>query len=444
MAGQIARPRSITLVATLLAWSISVAASTITARADDCLAEPNSPAPAGSHWYYHLDKATQRKCWYVHAKDQSVQPAAAQATSDPASLPPGAAIPLEKPAPASARGPMSISPGDSAPPLPRVKGPAVKPQRASGAATDQSAQQGAQAATPQASPALSIQAPAPQASQSSQTSDQGATTRSVPAPAWPDDPPIATFKAQERTAPSSDSPTEFIQPTADTTADTPVSDDAKNTARGGVSPTNTAGTTTFASTMRVEMFAITALGLVVAGILLRVVMKISVMKVFGARRRGTTIDHHDFDRIDDLAHELDEDEHLHQRDALSEYLQRSKIPAAIDSKPRQPSRLGNDRPDITRESGSIDARQHEGHNDQLQHGSVSEADELIRHLQSSLTAAASDYRPHPALDAADESSESGRGKNGASQISDEIREREEVLERLRQDLDRLLQSPEVA
>src|SRR6516165_5566141 len=92
MPGQIPRPRSITLVATLLAWSISVAASTITARADDCLAEPNSPAPAGSHWYYRLDKATQRKCWYIHAKDKSVQPAAAQATSDQASLPPAAPI----------------------------------------------------------------------------------------------------------------------------------------------------------------------------------------------------------------------------------------------------------------------------------------------------------------------------------------------------------------
>ena len=216
---------SIALVATLLVWwCTGVGVLMNTASADDCLAEPNSPAPAGSHWYYHLDRATQRKCWYKHVKGQPVQPAAAQATSGPASLKPAALIPLEKPAPASASDPISISQGDSAPPLPRVKVPAVKPQRASvsGAATDQSAQQGAQEAIQQASPALSIQAPAPQASQPSQTSDQGATARSVPGYGlayW-------RFKAQERTAPSSDSPTEFIQPTADTTADTPVSDDA--------------------------------------------------------------------------------------------------------------------------------------------------------------------------------------------------------------------------
>jgi hypothetical protein len=180
---------SIALVATLLVWWCAVL--TNTASADDCLAEPNSPAPAGSHWYYHLDRAQA-------------------SASDP------------------------ISPGNSAPSLPRVEVPAVKPQRASvsGAARDQSAQQGAQEA-------ISIQAPAPQASQSSQTSDQGATTRSVPAPP---DPPIATFKAQERTAPPSDSPTEFIQPTADTTAGTSVPDDAKSTARDGGSTANAAGT----------------------------------------------------------------------------------------------------------------------------------------------------------------------------------------------------------
>ena len=51
-----------------------------TARADDCLAAPNSPAPQGSHWYYRLDWATQRKCWYVRAPGPPAQQAAAPAT----------------------------------------------------------------------------------------------------------------------------------------------------------------------------------------------------------------------------------------------------------------------------------------------------------------------------------------------------------------------------
>jgi hypothetical protein len=233
------------------------------------------------------------------------------------------------------------------------------------------------------------------------------------------------------------------------------------------------------------MFLIVALGLVVAGTLLRVVMKIAVMKIFPERRQGITVDRHDFDRIDGLAHELDEDQIVH-RDALSEYLQRSKIPAATDSKPRRPSRVGNDRQDIIRAGDSVshittkismrgdrridvdhreskwtddqqhesrsidppepdsieDRQQDEGRNDQRRHGSVSEVDELLHDLQSSLMAAASEHCPRPSPLQADDGW--SRGKDGPPQISHEIRETEEVLERLRRDLDRLLQSPKVA
>ena len=92
-----------------------------------------------------------------------------------------------------------------------------------------------------------------------------------------------------------------------------------------------------------------------------------------------------------------------------------------------------------------DRHQHEGRNDEQQHGSVREADELLDDFQSSLIVAASDHRLRSSsLQADDEWSNNGRGKDGASQTSDEIREREEVLERLRRDLDRLLRSPKVA
>ena len=487
MSGQIPRPKgSIALVATLVVWIVSFGASASSVRADDCLAEPNSPAPAGSHWYYHMDRATQRKCWYLRATAQPVEPAAAQTTSDPASLPPAPPIPPENPATASANGPISINASDSTAPSPRIKAP-VKPRRASasGAATGQTAPQGAQKATQQPSPALAIQAPVPQASPSSQTSDQGATTRSVPTPAWPD-PSAITPKTQSPAAPLGDTRTEFTKPTADITADTPVSDDAKSTVRDGASTTNTTGTTTSASMMPIEMLAFVALGLVVAGILLRVVMKISVMKIFPARRQPITTDQHDFDRIDDLAHEWHEDQVVDG--ALSDYLKRPKIPAASDSK-RRPSQIGTDRADITRaghsafhitdkismrkhrridvhpgqsessdaqpqhESVSIDPEPHsiddrhqdQARNDQRQHGSVNQPDEFLHDLQRSLIAAASEYRVPPSPMQADDGwSNDGDGKVGPSRIGNEIKEREEVLERLRHDLDRLLQSPKVA
>lgn len=36
------------------------------AATDDCLAAPKGAAPNGQHWYYRLERATQRKCWYLH------------------------------------------------------------------------------------------------------------------------------------------------------------------------------------------------------------------------------------------------------------------------------------------------------------------------------------------------------------------------------------------
>jgi hypothetical protein len=125
---------SIALVATLLVWwRAGVGVLTNTASADDCLTAPNSPAPAGSHWYFRTDRAKQRNCWYLHTPDQPPQPAAAQAISD---APPAThTIAFKKPATASPSAPMSTSPGDSAAaPL-----PPVRPQHApmTSATTDQ-------------------------------------------------------------------------------------------------------------------------------------------------------------------------------------------------------------------------------------------------------------------------------------------------------------------
>jgi hypothetical protein len=49
------------------------------ARADDCLTAPNSSAPQGSHWYYHMDRTGQRKCWHFRAPGESAQDTTAQA-----------------------------------------------------------------------------------------------------------------------------------------------------------------------------------------------------------------------------------------------------------------------------------------------------------------------------------------------------------------------------
>jgi hypothetical protein len=53
--------------AVMITALIGVANGASPVAAADCLTEPNRDAPAGQHWYYHLDRAADRKCWYLHA-----------------------------------------------------------------------------------------------------------------------------------------------------------------------------------------------------------------------------------------------------------------------------------------------------------------------------------------------------------------------------------------
>jgi len=53
------------------------------AEVDKCLSGPKGAPPAGGHWYYRVDRATKRACWYVgDAKEKLAR--AAPATSPPA------------------------------------------------------------------------------------------------------------------------------------------------------------------------------------------------------------------------------------------------------------------------------------------------------------------------------------------------------------------------
>lgn len=86
------------------------------AHADDCLAAPKAAAPQGQHWYYHIDRATRRKCWYLHGamplrhRAAMRHHAAAQADADaePAAAPPIAV--------AATAAPVPTAPSTPAPP----------------------------------------------------------------------------------------------------------------------------------------------------------------------------------------------------------------------------------------------------------------------------------------------------------------------------------------
>lgn len=55
--------------------------------ASDCLASPKGTAPQGQHWYYRLERATKRQCWYLRAEGGKVTQTAQAAPDAPATEP---------------------------------------------------------------------------------------------------------------------------------------------------------------------------------------------------------------------------------------------------------------------------------------------------------------------------------------------------------------------
>ena len=55
------------------------------AEAEKCLSGPKGAPPAGGHWYYRVDRATKRACWYIgDARKAEKIARAAPETSPPA------------------------------------------------------------------------------------------------------------------------------------------------------------------------------------------------------------------------------------------------------------------------------------------------------------------------------------------------------------------------
>ena len=68
-------PRRMALLVTGI--TVALAAVNVTVKpsraADDCLAGPNAAAPQGSDWYYRVDRATHRECWYLGPQRREVR-----------------------------------------------------------------------------------------------------------------------------------------------------------------------------------------------------------------------------------------------------------------------------------------------------------------------------------------------------------------------------------
>jgi hypothetical protein len=86
------------LLGVLASVTLAVATNGAAHAADACLSGPKGTAPKGSHWYYRVDHATKRNCWYVRA--EAGQAASANSSVIPAAPP---AETLLQPAVADAR-----------------------------------------------------------------------------------------------------------------------------------------------------------------------------------------------------------------------------------------------------------------------------------------------------------------------------------------------------
>jgi hypothetical protein len=437
-------------VAMVLASGVAPRAATNTARADDCLAQPDSSAPEGSHWYFHIDRATQRKCWYLRSADQQAQqPAAntrspvtstipiplekpAAATSEagpitpiPVEKPKTAAsrgrpttpIPLEKPASASAGAPMPVTTSTPEPPPPHIKMLTV----ISNGATDTLVQQDAEQ---RKNTTATTAGPAPQQSPS-QTSDR-ATEPAHAAIIWPDPSkslpttPEATTPdhVETPTAARTEAPTESNQ---QPTSGAESADPAVVTAQANAATDKPAAANAFVLPEPVEMSLVAALGLVVAGFLFRIALKIA-----SARRGRIIIDRRASHWLDDPnEHELRDEqqyaEPVHQREELiDEFIARSES-NWMDDRNEYELRDGEQRSEL-----------------------VHERAKLVDELQSSLVTIASDDTPRRLFRNDDELQETLQRTDRDPMVADEIRKREDTLEQLKRDLDRLLRSPKVA
>jgi len=87
MSSRTAKFLSAVFASVLLGTPLATLAQNAARTADNCLAGPKKDhTPQGSHWYYRIDRATKRHCWYL-ADEHAPQAAAPNSSAAVKSLP---------------------------------------------------------------------------------------------------------------------------------------------------------------------------------------------------------------------------------------------------------------------------------------------------------------------------------------------------------------------
>lgn len=173
------------------------------APADDCLTTPNPKSPAGSHWYYRIERPSGRHCWYVRADG-------------------GKAAESESAKPRAAAPPVRPRAHVDAPAAPASASRAVTPSTTSAAPRVAPSALSAAPSAPSAGPSAGPSA-APTAAPSAAPSAAPGPAPSAPSPAlaWPNAPaqqPLEPAPAADRAA---EQPVPPLLPSFDATAANP-------------------------------------------------------------------------------------------------------------------------------------------------------------------------------------------------------------------------------
>jgi hypothetical protein len=82
MPGRTAKFVSVIVASVLAGIPLATISHGATPAAEDCLSGPKDPAPHGGHWYYRIDHATKRHCWYLKGEQLSQSAAPNSSTAE--------------------------------------------------------------------------------------------------------------------------------------------------------------------------------------------------------------------------------------------------------------------------------------------------------------------------------------------------------------------------
>lgn len=179
------------LVSSLAGFAIATASHQAAFAADTCLAGPKDATPAGSHWYYRVERGTKRHCWYLGDQRGKTSQAASARPPTSAKADLAQAAPPLQPTAANARAEFIGSPAnnDSANASPAAQ-PAPAPDSIPTDSSQHTAPQGADAQPATVTsrwPDPSSNRPynnlAPHLAAKSNNDAQPAAQRTVPSPA---------------------------------------------------------------------------------------------------------------------------------------------------------------------------------------------------------------------------------------------------------------------